>query len=105
MDTLGSLIGKQFNPKSTLVRQATAGLVVQRADALIKQTWGKKMQDQVMVTSLVRGTLKIKCADPITAQEIKFKQNMIIDELNTQFKSEVVKKLRILQSGLEKDLF
>ena len=105
MDALKGLISNKFNSKSTLARQVRSSLVVEKASEIIKQTWGKKMQDMVMVVSLVRGTLKVHCADAITAQELKFKQNMIVKEINKQFEDELVKKLRIVQSGLEKDIF
>ena len=51
--------------------------------------------------SLKRQILTISCVNPIIAQEIKFKHNKFINAINEKFGKDTVKKLKIVQKGVE----
>ncbi len=101
MDSLGNLMNKRLGKTNLLVKQATAGLVVEFASSKIREFWGIKSAEMARVISLKRQILTISCVNPIIAQEIKFKHNKFINAINEKFGKDTVKKLKIVQKGVE----
>ena len=101
MESLGNLLNKQVGKKSVFVEQVTASLVVEFVTARIQEFWGIKAAEMAKVVSLKKGVLAISCINSIIAQEIKFKHNKLINATNEKFGKDTVKKLKIVQKGVE----
>lgn len=100
MDTLGKLLGSKMG-KSVLARQINAGLIIEYANELIVQHWGKFGKEKAEAISLKNHTLTVHVQVPIMAQEFKFKQNKFIHSINTKFGQVSVKRIKIVIKGLE----
>jgi hypothetical protein len=101
MDTLGKLLNSKFTKKSTFHRQVKSGLVVEYANSLIQQQWGQLGAEQIKAVSLRSNKLKIHTTNSIVAQELKFKQNKIINGVNLKFGPNTVERINIVQKGVE----
>lgn len=101
MDSLGNLLNKKLQFRTTLVKQVTASLVVEFANEKIKEFWGQKASEQGKAVSLSKAVLTINCTNSVMAQELKFKHNKLINEINNKFGVNTVKKLKIVQKGVE----
>jgi len=102
MDNIRFLIQSKFNAKKPLARQVQLALIVEKANEVIKHFWGEKMQDKVKAVSLKNGIMKFYGIDSVVCQELRFKQNSIISQINEKFGENTVKRLKIVQKSLEK---
>lgn len=57
--------------------------------------------EQARAVSLKRQIAKIICENSIIAQELNFKKNSMIDSANDKFGEGTVKKVKIVQKGIE----
>ena len=103
-DSLQKILTSRFK-KKPLAKQIMAGMVVEFANGLMKEYWGKKGHELVRVISLKSQILKIETANSIIAQELNFKKNSIIEAINQKFGSQIVKKLKIVQTSIERPVY
>ncbi|NQT49310.1 DUF721 domain-containing protein [Candidatus Kuenenbacteria bacterium] len=101
-DSFKNLVAGRFQ-KSPLANQIRSSLVIEYANETIRQFWGKKGAEQAKAVSLKRQIIKIVCQNSIIAQELNFKKTKIIELVNQKFLADTVKKLQIVQKGIEKD--
>jgi len=88
--------------KTVFAKQVQAGLVSEEANQIIQSLWGKIGKEQAWAISLKNNILKLGCANAIMAQELRFKQYKIQDQLNKKFGPNTVKRVKIVQKGVEK---
>ncbi|MFH0779568.1 MAG: DciA family protein [Parcubacteria group bacterium] len=101
MDKLSSLITTSFQKKSVLGRQVQAAMVVEFANEKIVEFWGNKAKELAKALHLKSGVLTFGCANSIMAQELKFKQMRLTQAINAKFSAKPVKKIKIVQKGIE----
>ena len=94
-------MSKKFQ-KSPLAGRITASLVVEFVNEEIKSLWGKKGAEQAKAISLKSQIVKITCANAMIGQEISFKKNSLTNSVNSKFGERTVKKIQIVQKGIEK---
>lgn len=98
MDSLGNILIKKITGTTVLAKQVRASLVVAKATEIIQGLWGKKVSARA---GFVRGpVLTVYVESPIMAQEIRFKQNTIIAEINKTFGPKTISKIRSLERHL-----
>jgi hypothetical protein len=102
MEEFSKLIKARVTKNSVLGKQVQAGLVVEFVNEQIQQFWGKKARDLAKARYLKSGMVTITAVNPVMAQELKFKQYKIIDNINTKFGDSTVKKIRIVIKGVDK---
>ena len=99
---LANLMKERFG-KSVLGRQVTASLLVEFVNEKIVEFWGKATLNQAHALSVKNGLLKIVCTNAIIAQELKLKQSDLIRTVENNFGSGTVKRVKIVQKGVEKE--
>jgi len=102
MQRLSKLLNKKLQSKTTFAKQVQSGLVVEYANQVIRELWGNKGAKQAWAVSLKNNFLKLACSSAIMAQELRFKQYKIQDAINKKFSSNTVKRVKIVQKGVEK---
>jgi len=100
---LGNLMKERFG-KSVIGRQVTAALLVEFVNEKIVEFWGKAtLLNQAHALSVKNGMLKIVCSNSIIAQELKLRQSELIREIEKNFGVGAVKRVKIVQKGVEKE--
>ncbi|MFH0988372.1 MAG: DciA family protein [Parcubacteria group bacterium] len=103
MQKLGGLIGLSVKSKSNLAMRVEASLVVEFANQKLQELWGKKGGEQAKAVSLKSFVLTFHCANAIMAQELRLKQNFLLNAVNSRFGGVVTKKIKTVQKGIEVD--
>ncbi len=103
MQGLRNIITKSFANRSVLSKQVQASLIVEQANNLILEYWGKKGQEQAKAQFIKNKILNIITQNSAMAQEIRFKQSKFIEEINKKYKNRVLNQLRIVSGGFDKD--
>jgi len=103
MQGLGKIINSSFKKRSVLSKQVEAGLIVEHANKLILEFWGKKGQEQARAQSIKYKILNIITQNSAIAQEIRFKQNKIIETINKQYSNRVINQIKISVGGFDKE--
>ena len=88
-----------------MARQVQASLVVEKANELVKEIWGKKGAELAKAISLKSGILKFRADNSIMAQELNLKKQQMISGLNNRFGQQTVKKLKIVQKAVDQNEF
>jgi len=101
MDSIANLLSSKFTKKTSFARQVQASLIIEFANELVKELFGKKGSEQLKVVSLKNKVITIYCTNPIIAQEIKFKQNKLINAINDKYGDNLSNRLKIVQKGIE----
>lgn len=86
---------------SVLGRQVTASLLVEFVNEKIKEMWGKAVLNQAHALSVKNNLLKIVCTNAIIAQEINLRKAELLREIEKNFGSGAVKRVKIVQKGVE----
>ncbi len=102
MEKIGNLINSAFAKRGVLGRQVQASMVVEFCNGKIKEYWGKNGRELAKAIHLKKNILTISAANSLIAQELKFKQYKMIEEINEKFGKDIAKKIVIIQKGLEK---
>jgi len=97
---LANLMKERFG-KSVIGRQVSAALLVEFVDEKIKEFWGKATLSQAHALSVKNGMLKIICTNAIIGQELKLRQSELLREIEKNFGSQAVKRVKIVQKGVE----
>ncbi len=101
MDSLKSLLGTTFH-RHKVKKQAEAGLLVEFVNKLFVEFWGAVIKEKIKAVSFRSGNLKIRVANSILAQEVKFKTKVILTRIKEDFGDDFMVKLVIVQGGIEK---
>ena len=99
--SISSILSSKFS-KGSLGRQVKASLMVEFANEKLKEFWGKAGAGQAKAISIKNFILTISCQNSIIAQEVNFKKTKLVDLINEKFGSTCVKKVKIVQRGVEK---
>lgn len=102
MDSLKSLIQSKLSAKKPLAKQVQAALVVEKANEIVRQLWGEKMMKMAKAVSVRDGILKFHAINNMVCQELRFKQNSIVFQINAKFGLGTVRRLQVIHKNLEK---
>lgn len=103
MQGISGILNSSFKKRTILCQQVQAGMIVEYANELILEYWGKKGKEQAKAQFLKNKFLTILTANPAIAQEIKFKKDKIMETINDKFKTRVINQLKIIAGGLDKN--
>jgi len=92
---IAKVIAKKFG-QSSLAKKVTAALVCDEFNRIILKIWGEKIKDSAQAMYLKDKILTVACLSPVVAQEIKMKEEELLNELKKKFGDGVVDKLRLL---------
>lgn len=95
MDQFAKVLQSRFK-KSAMAKSIQAALVVEFFQKVVKELWGKQVEEQVQALHLKRQVLTIACINSIVAQEVKFKQAEIISKINQEFGKDTALSLKIM---------
>jgi hypothetical protein len=101
MDKISGLMFKSFAAKTNVARHVQANMVCEFVNGKIAEFWGKKGGEQAKAISLKSNVLTFHCANPVMAQELRFKQGKFMEEVNKKYGERTVKKVKIVQKGLD----
>lgn len=79
-----------------IVKQVTAAQVLEKTKKLIERLWGGEKSGYTQVISFSDGTLKIQAKAPAAAQELKLWQTRLINDLNRELGSKMVRSLQVI---------
>ena len=99
---LGKLLSQKMN-KSAFSRGVQTSLILEFANEELGRLFGLQAAKQMKAASLRGSVISISVGNSIFAQELKFKQNQLITAVNQKFSKDTVKRLKIVQKGVEKD--
>ncbi len=104
MDSLSKIFSTRM-VKGSLAGQIQSGLVVEFVGVVIQNLWGKKGRELARAVSLKKQILKLEAKNSIIAQELNFKKNDIISQINTKFGQNTVKRVNIVQTSIERPVY
>ncbi|MFH1292105.1 MAG: DUF721 domain-containing protein [bacterium] len=87
---------KQKQNLSPMWKSVSASLIVDQANQILIYLFGDEVQKHVQAVYYKNNTLTMACLGSIMAQEIKFNEAIIIEQINAKFGQNTVKKLRYL---------
>ncbi len=96
LKSLGNLLQQRVS-RSPVLKGAAAALTVEAGNKVLKELLGEDITEYAQVAYFKDGTLAIGCLSSTVAQEIRLKENEIIDSINKKIGANIVKKLRYLQ--------
>lgn len=102
MQGISGILQSAFKKRSVLSKQVQAGMVVEFVNQLIQEYWGKKGAEQARAKFIKNKIMTIFTVNSGMSQEIKFKQNKILDTVNEKFGERVLNQLRIVAGGIDK---
>ncbi len=92
---LREILPKILNQRG-LKRQAEAGLICEKWNLVIKETFKEKICDQTKVISFKNGELKVAVLNPSIGQELQLHSADLIKKLNQLLSDNSVKRIRIV---------
>ena len=92
---LDKLLDKTIK-KSGISEKVQAALLLDEFDGIVKEIFGHKITNKVKPLYVKNKILTIACLSSIVAQEIKFKEERIVDELNKKATSHSIDRLRYI---------
>jgi len=92
--SLGNLI-KKTTGKSVLARQVDVAMVLEKFGHLVKEIWGEEMTERIQGISINNGVLNIACLSSSAAQEVKLREQEILDKINEGKERPIVERVRI----------
>ncbi|KKR07566.1 MAG: hypothetical protein UT32_C0009G0027 [Parcubacteria group bacterium GW2011_GWC2_39_14] len=102
MQGISGILKSTFNKRSVLSKQVQSGMIVEFVNELIHEYWGKKGAEQAKAKFIKNKILTIFTVNAGMSQEIKFKQNKILETVNTRFDERVLNQLKIVAGGIDK---
>jgi len=81
-----------------LSEKVTAALVCEEFDKLIFEIWGEIIKTSARAMYLREKVLTVACLSPVVSQEIKMKEQELLQKLNEKFSAteKIVERIRIL---------
>ena len=81
-----------------LSEKVTAALVCEEFDKLIFEIWGEIIKTSARAMYLKERVLTVACLSSVVAQEVKMKEQELLEKLNAKFpgKEKIVERIRIL---------
>ncbi|MCL5795687.1 MAG: DUF721 domain-containing protein [Patescibacteria group bacterium] len=92
---LENILNKSIK-KAGIKKQLDTALALDNFSEIIADIFGAAAKGKIQPMYLGDGVLNIACLSDILAQEIKFKEQEIINRLNQPYSKKVVEQLRIL---------
>jgi predicted nucleic acid-binding Zn ribbon protein len=93
---LGEALQKKVTQNTPLSKQVEASMVILYAEETIKEIFGTSNAIQAKPLFLKNRTLTITCASSSIAQEIRLKQQQIVDNINKKIGKNEVDRIRYL---------
>jgi hypothetical protein len=102
MQKIGNVMSSAFAGKSVFRKQVHASMVTVFCNELILGLWGKFGREQAKALHFKKNIITISAANSLIAQELKFKNNQLLRDLNKKFGPDMVKRIKIIQKGIDK---
>lgn len=93
---LGDALQKKVLGNTPLKRQVEASMIVEYAEMALKEIFGEGNATHAKPLFLKNRTLTITCSSSIVAQEIRLKQQQIVDTINQKLGKKEVDRIRYL---------
>ncbi|OGH93633.1 MAG: hypothetical protein A2538_04235 [Candidatus Magasanikbacteria bacterium RIFOXYD2_FULL_41_14] len=95
MQTIGSLLNRP-NQNRPLLRQVQAAMVVEVANEFITEKFGKDANSQARALYLKNNILTVACLSSVLAQELRLRENELLQFIRSKYGQEIIKKVRYL---------
>lgn len=95
MKSLSDILEKK-SKESTLWKSVQSSLVVEEANLFLEEIFGDKIKSHARAVFVREKVLTIACLNSVSAQEIRFNQELILGKINKKFGENTVIKLRYL---------
>lgn len=92
---LGSLLPQAIK-RAGITRQVDSSNVVKVAEKKLKEKLPPEAAEDLKPVYIKDGLLAIAALSPVAAQELQFRENEVIDEINEKFGKQVVKRIKYL---------
>jgi predicted nucleic acid-binding Zn ribbon protein len=93
---LGDELKRVFTQNSTLKKQIEASSIVDVANEVLKDVFGKEVGEMARPIYLKNRTLTISCSNSVMAQELRLNQAIIVEKLNKKLGKKDVDRIRYL---------
>lgn len=84
-DNFKKLLQKSLQ-KAGITKQVQASLVLEDYTHAISEIFGKAIEDKARPIHLKEGVLSVACISSVVAQELKFKEQEILEKINSEGK-------------------
>lgn len=95
MNSLSSILNSKGN-QSPLIRGVTGAMIVEEANKLLSERFGKEILEHATAAYVKDDTLCFACLSSVVAQEIKLFETEFLGELNKKIPSGNLKRIRYL---------
>lgn len=93
---LGDALQKKVIKSGPLARQVEASMVVLYAEEVLQEIFGAENAIHAKPLFLKNRTLTVTCSSSSMAQEIRLKQQLIVDKINDKLGKKEVDRIRYL---------
>src|SRR3989338_9937430 len=93
---LGKELQKIFSKNKPLQKQLEASFVIETAVQIFEELFGMESKKFVKPLFLKNRTLTISCTNSVFAQEIRLRQNEILEKINLKLGDKEVDRIRYL---------
>ena len=87
---------EQRSSANPILRGVNAAMIVEVANKVLVEMFGKSITDTAQAVFLRQETLTIACLSSTAAQEIRFHEIELVDRVHKETVTKVVKKVRYL---------
>ncbi len=95
MDTIKNLLFRRIK-QSGLARQVGSALLIEEFSKIITREFGPEIAKKVSPLYIKNYVLNVACLSSVMSQELNFKKQQIIEELNAKAGAEFIKNIRIV---------
>ena len=92
---INKILNKKFQG-TNLSKQISAVFVCEEFDKIMLNIWGDKIKDQAQTIYLKNNVLTVACLSSIIAQELKIREQQLLEQMSKKFGQGVVEELRLL---------
>ena len=90
---LGNILGNH-QPRSAMMRSVLAAQIVAAANAALVGEFGPGIEQSAQAAYFKNGLVTIACLNSVTAQEIKLREQKILETIQNEIKTGEVKGIR-----------
>lgn len=95
MQTIASLLNRP-DQNRPLLKQVRAAMLVEATNEFIAKNYGAGANNQARALYLKNGILTIACLSSVLAQEMRLRENNLLQAITAKFGPNAIKKVRYL---------
>ncbi|MCF6276537.1 MAG: DUF721 domain-containing protein [Candidatus Magasanikbacteria bacterium] len=93
---LGQELKNKFNQNTTLQKQIETSSIIEIAEEIMKEFFGKDSVTLTRPLFLKNRTLTVSCASSVMAQELRLRQKELVEEINKKVGKNEIDAIRYL---------